>query len=118
CLDVIIATGGTGFSKRDVTPEATLEIIEKRCGGLETALHLRSLKATPFAALSRLCAGISGSTLIINVPGSPAAVKECFEVLEPLLPHAAQLLDDEGTKEQRDHQHPTKQKHLSQQGAK
>uniref|UniRef100_A0A8R1TX90 MoCF_biosynth domain-containing protein n=1 Tax=Onchocerca volvulus TaxID=6282 RepID=A0A8R1TX90_ONCVO len=92
-FDVIISTGGTGFASRDVTPEATQNVIEKRCGGLETALHMHSLQFTPFAALSRLCAGIRGSTLIVNLPGNPKAVKECFEVLEKILPHAVQLLN-------------------------
>ncbi|VDK59830.1 unnamed protein product [Anisakis simplex] len=73
--DVIITTGGTGFAPRDVTPEATLSVIDKRCGGLETALHMRSLQSTPLAALSRLCVGIRGHTLIVNLPGSTNAVK-------------------------------------------
>ncbi|VDN22024.1 unnamed protein product [Gongylonema pulchrum] len=92
--DVIISTGGTGFSARDVTPEATLNVIKKRCGGMEVALHMRSLAATSLAALSRLCVGIRDSTLIINLPGNPKAVKECFEVLEETLPHAMDILSD------------------------
>ncbi|MFH4974760.1 hypothetical protein AB6A40_001469, partial [Gnathostoma spinigerum] len=94
-VDVILTTGGTGFAPRDVTPEATNAVIEKRCGGLETALHLRSLQATPLAALSRLCAGIKDKTLIINLPGSPKAVKECFEVVEKIIPHAVHLIRDD-----------------------
>ncbi|CAJ0582310.1 unnamed protein product, partial [Mesorhabditis spiculigera] len=90
--DVVITTGGTGWAVRDVTPEATNDVIERRCGGLETALHLRSLQATPFAALSRLTAGIRGQTLIVNFPGSTKAVQECWEVLEPLLNHGIGLL--------------------------
>uniref|UniRef100_A0A915CF47 molybdopterin molybdotransferase n=4 Tax=Parascaris TaxID=6254 RepID=A0A915CF47_PARUN len=93
--DVVITTGGTGFAIRDVTPEATLAIIDRRCGGLETALHMRSLQSTPFAALSRLCAGIKGQTLVVNLPGSTKAVKECFEVLEGILPHAVHLIRDD-----------------------
>ena len=92
--NVVITTGGTGFSPRDVTPEATLSIIEKRCSGLEVALHSLSLQATPMAALSRAVAGIRGNCLIVNMPGSPKAVKECWEVLEPILGHAVSLLSD------------------------
>lgn len=92
--DVIITTGGTGFSKRDVTPEATLEIIERRCTGLEIALHVGSIQRTPMAALSRAIVGIRGSTLIINMPGSVKAVKECWEIVEPLLNHGIDLLKD------------------------
>ncbi|CAB3398504.1 unnamed protein product [Caenorhabditis bovis] len=96
--DVIVTTGGTGFAKRDVTPEATLEVIDRRCSGLETAIHTRSLQATPMAALSRSIAGIAGNTLIVNFPGSLKAVKECWEVVEPVLNHAVGLLreTDEG----------------------
>ncbi|EFO15239.2 hypothetical protein LOAG_13272 [Loa loa] len=104
-FDVIISAGGTGFSPRDVTPEATQSVIEKKCGGLETALHIRSLQATPFAALSRLCAGIRGSTLIVNLPGNPKAVKECFEVLEKILPHAVELLNTEDVHNVTKHSH-------------
>uniref|UniRef100_F1LG03 molybdopterin molybdotransferase n=1 Tax=Ascaris suum TaxID=6253 RepID=F1LG03_ASCSU len=93
--DVVITTGGTGFAIRDVTPEATLAIIDRRCGGLETALHMRSLQSTPLAALSRLCAGIKGQTLVVNLPGSTKAVKECFEVLEGILPHAVHLIKED-----------------------
>ncbi|CAI2354004.1 unnamed protein product [Caenorhabditis sp. 36 PRJEB53466] len=92
--DVIITTGGTGFSKRDVTPEATLQVIERRCSALEIALHTRSLQATPMAALSRAIVGIRGSTLIVNMPGSVKAVKECWETIEPILNHAIDLLKD------------------------
>ncbi|VBB29625.1 unnamed protein product [Acanthocheilonema viteae] len=104
-FDVIISTGGTGFSPRDITPEATQDVIEKRCGGLETALHMHSLQATPYAALSRLCAGIHGSTLIVNLPGSPKAVKECFEVLEKILPHAIEILHTEDVRDTASHHH-------------
>uniref|UniRef100_A0A1I7UMQ9 molybdopterin molybdotransferase n=1 Tax=Caenorhabditis tropicalis TaxID=1561998 RepID=A0A1I7UMQ9_9PELO len=101
--DLIITTGGTGFSKRDVTPEATLEIIERRCSGLEIAMHLGSIKITPMAALSRAIIGIHGSTLIINMPGSVKAVKECWETVEPILNHAIELLKDtdDGSEHQR-----------------
>lgn len=92
--DVIITTGGTGFSKRDVTPEATLAIIERRCSGLEIAMHMGSIKVTPMAALSRAIVGIRGGTLIINMPGSVNAVKECWEIVESILNHAIDLLKD------------------------
>ncbi|KAF1751381.1 hypothetical protein GCK72_017935 [Caenorhabditis remanei] len=101
--DVIITTGGTGFSKRDVTPEATLEVVERRCSGLEIAMHTGSLQKTPMAALSRAIVGIRGSTLIVNMPGSVKAVKECWEILEPVLNHAINLLKgtDDGSEHQR-----------------
>ncbi|KAM3717893.1 Molybdopterin biosynthesis protein [Dirofilaria immitis] len=104
-FDVIISTGGTGFAPRDVTPEATQNIIEKRCTGLEVVLHMHSLKITPFAALSRLCAGIRGTTLIVNLPGNPEAVKECFEALEKILPHAVELLKSNDVNDIANHHH-------------
>ncbi|KJH51562.1 molybdopterin binding domain protein [Dictyocaulus viviparus] len=73
--DVIITTGGTGCGKRDVTPEATINVVDRRCTGLEVALHSHSLRITPMAALSRAVAGLRGSTLIVNFPGSVKAVK-------------------------------------------
>ncbi|CAI4225091.1 unnamed protein product [Auanema sp. JU1783] len=90
--DVILTLGGTGFGSRDVTPEATLEVIERRCSGLEVALHTRSLEETPMAALSRAVAGIYGNTLIVNFPGSPKAVPTYWKVLKPILPHGVKLL--------------------------
>uniref|UniRef100_A0A1I8ABA5 molybdopterin molybdotransferase n=1 Tax=Steinernema glaseri TaxID=37863 RepID=A0A1I8ABA5_9BILA len=95
CNEVVLTTGGTGFAPRDVTPEATNSVIERACPGIVTALLNRSLQATPFAALTRLSAGIRGSTLIVNLPGNPKAVKECFEVLETFLLHAVQLIKDD-----------------------
>lgn len=93
--EVILTTGGTGLSPRDTTPEATRQVIEKELLGLEVALHQESLRHTPFAMLSRAVAGVRGRTLIINFPGSPKAVKECFAVIEPVLSHAVKLLRDE-----------------------
>uniref|UniRef100_A0A0K0D015 molybdopterin molybdotransferase n=1 Tax=Angiostrongylus cantonensis TaxID=6313 RepID=A0A0K0D015_ANGCA len=73
--DVIITTGGTGFSKRDVTPEATINVVDRRCTGLEVALHAHSLAHTPMAALSRAVAGIRDKTVIVNMPGGVRAVQ-------------------------------------------
>ncbi|EXB53803.1 Molybdopterin biosynthesis protein CNX1 [Morus notabilis] len=87
-VDLILTLGGTGFSPRDVTPEATKEVIEKETSGLLYVMMQESLKVTPFAMLSRSAAGIRGSTLIINMPGNPNAVGECMEALLPALKHA------------------------------
>lgn len=101
--DVILTTGGTGFAPRDVTPEATLKVIDRRCSGLEIALHTASLKITSMAALSRAIVGIRGGTLIVNMPGSVKAVKECWDTLEPLLNHGINLLKntDDGSQHAR-----------------
>ncbi|KAJ0913096.1 putative transferase [Helianthus annuus] len=80
--------GGTGFTPRDVTPEATKAVIEKETPGLVHVMMQESLKVTQFAMLSRAAAGIRGSTLIINMPGNPNAVGECMEALLPVLKHA------------------------------
>ena len=93
-LDVILTTGGTGFSPRDVTPEATRLVIEREAPGLTEAMRFESLKATPHAMLSRALAGIRGQVLIINLPGSPAAAVENLKVIMPVLPHAIELLRD------------------------
>ena len=89
---LIFTTGGTGFAPRDVTPEATAAVLEKPAPGLVAAMMAASLAATPMAALSRYVAGIRGRTLIINLPGSPKAVKECIAAIAPVLPHALALL--------------------------
>ena len=94
-VDVILTSGGTGFTPRDVTPEATLDVIERRAPGLVEAIRAESLKITPHAMLSRAEAGIRGNTLIINFPGSPKAVKENFDIVMPVLPHAVKLLRDD-----------------------
>ena len=91
-LDVILTTGGTGFAPRDVTPEATLSVIERRTPGLVEAIRAESLKLTPHAMLSRAEAGIRGRTLIVNFPGSPKACGENFEIIRPVLAHAVDLL--------------------------
>ena len=94
-LDVILTTGGTGFSPRDVTPEATQAVIERPAPGLAEAMRFASLQATPHAMLSRAIAGIRKRTLIINLPGSPKGALENLQVVLPALPHAAQLLRED-----------------------
>jgi molybdenum cofactor synthesis domain-containing protein len=94
-VDLILTTGGTGFAPRDVTPEATMAIITRPAPGLAEAMRQASLQITPHAMLSRAIAGIRGSTLIINLPGSPRAAVENLEVVLPVLPHAVQLLSQD-----------------------
>jgi molybdenum cofactor synthesis domain-containing protein len=91
-MDVILTTGGTGFSPRDVTPEATQAVIQRSTPGLAEAMRSASLRITPHAMLSRATAGIRSRTLIINLPGSPMGALENLAVLLPILPHAIQLL--------------------------
>ncbi len=91
-VDLIITTGGTGPAPRDVTPEATRAVIEREMPGLAEVLRFEGYRRTPLAVLSRGIAGIRQQTLIINLPGSPKAVREGMETLSPLLPHAIQML--------------------------
>jgi molybdopterin adenylyltransferase len=91
-LDVIFTTGGTGLTPRDVTPEATLSVVDKIVPGFTEAMRAESLKKTPMAMLSRAVVGTRGECLIINLPGSPRAVRECLEVILPALPHAVETL--------------------------
>lgn len=92
-VNLILTTGGTGFAPRDKTPEATREAIEREAPGLAEAMRLETLKTTPTAMLSRGVCGIRGNCLIINLPGSPKAVRECFEVIKPALQHAVNLIN-------------------------
>ncbi|MDY7019429.1 MAG: molybdopterin adenylyltransferase [Chloroflexota bacterium] len=95
--DVIFTTGGTGLSPRDVTPEATLVVVDRIAPGFAEAMRLESLKKTPMAMLSRAVAGTRGKCLIINLPGSPRAVRECLEAILPVLPHAVETLKGEAS---------------------
>jgi molybdenum cofactor synthesis domain-containing protein len=97
-LKLVLTTGGTGLAPRDVTPEATKAVIERDAPGIAEAMRAISLQYTRMAMLSRGIAGTRGRTLIINLPGSPKAVKECLEYILPVLPHAINLLT-EGPKE-------------------
>ena len=91
-LDLIVSTGGTGLGVRDVTPEACLEVVDRLVPGLAEAMRAQTLKNTPMAMLSRSMAGTRGRSLIITLPGSPKAVRECLEVIMPVLPHALDIL--------------------------
>ncbi|MDY7040910.1 MAG: molybdopterin adenylyltransferase [Chloroflexota bacterium] len=103
-FDLIITTGGTGFAPRDVTPEATKDVIEREVPGLAETMRLEGLKNTPHAMLSRAVAGIRGGTLIVNLPGSPKAVRENLEVILPALPHGIEILKGEHGADRR-HEH-------------
>jgi len=91
-LELVLTTGGTGFSPRDITPEATRDVIQREAPGLVEAIRLESVKVTPHGMLSRAVAGIRGATLIVNFPGSPKAVREGLLVILPALPHAIEIL--------------------------
>jgi molybdopterin adenylyltransferase len=98
-LDVILTTGGTGFSPRDITPEATQAVIQRTTPGLAEAMRSASLTITPHAMLSRATSGIRSQTLIVNLPGSPKGAVENLSVLIPVLPHAIQLLREDPSSE-------------------
>lgn len=91
-VDLIVTTGGTGFGPRDNTPEATRAVIQREAPGLAEAMRAASISVNPMAMLSRGVCGICGDTLIVNLPGSPTAVRECFAVIRPVLGHALRLL--------------------------
>jgi molybdopterin adenylyltransferase len=93
-IDLVLTSGGTGFSPRDITPEATLGVIDRQAPGLAEAMRAESLKITPHAMLSRAVAGIKNRTLIINFPGSPKAALENLQVVAPIVPHAVELLQN------------------------
>ena len=91
-LDLVVTTGGTGVSPRDVTPDATLEILEKELPGMAEAMRRKSMEKTPHAMISRAVAGIRGQCLIINLPGSPKGARENLEVILPALKHAIEKI--------------------------
>jgi len=96
-VDVILTTGGTGLSQRDVTPEATMSVVDKSVPGFTEAMRAKSFEKTPMAVLSRATAGVRGKCLIINLPGSPKAVRECLEVALPAIPPAVDIIKGEVT---------------------
>ncbi len=91
-INLVVTTGGTGFGPRDNTPEATRAVIEREAPGMAEAMRRQTAAKTPMAMLSRGICGIRGTTLIINLPGSPKGVEECFEVIRPVLKHAIDLI--------------------------
>ena len=103
-LALIITTGGTGVGPRDVTPEATLDVLDRVVPGMAEQMRAQTVAKTPMAMTSRQVVGIRGRTLIINLPGSPNAVQECLDVLMPVLPHLLEVLTQPRTDE-----HPTQQ---------
>ncbi len=100
-LDLVITSGGTGLSPRDVTPEAMRLVIEKEIPGMAEAMRVQTMAKSPNAMLSRAMAGSRGKCLIINLPGSPKGVRECFEVVLPVVPHAIDILNG-----RTEHTHP------------
>lgn len=94
--DLVLTTGGTGFSPTDVTPEATMAVVERPTPGIPEAMRYYSLQITPRAMLSRAAAGIRGRTLIVNLPGSPKAVRECLQAILPALDHGLEILKGTG----------------------
>jgi molybdopterin adenylyltransferase len=99
-VDLILTTGGTGLSERDITPEVTLAVVDKSVPGIAEAMRAKSLEKTPMAVLSRAAAGVRGKCLIINLPGSPKAVKECLEAVLPAIPHGVEIIKGEVTEHQ------------------
>jgi molybdopterin adenylyltransferase len=91
-IDLVLTTGGTGLGPRDVTPEATASVCERTVHGLGEILRIEGFKRSPYAILSRSIAGIRNNTLIVNLPGSPKAVRECLEIILDILPHAVDMM--------------------------
>jgi molybdopterin adenylyltransferase len=91
-VDIILTSGGTGLGQRDITPEATLAVIDRSVPGIVEAMRAKSMPITPTAMLSRAVAGLKGQCLIINLPGSPKAVQECLEAVLPALAHAVEIV--------------------------
>lgn len=96
-LDLVVTTGGTGLGPRDITPDATLEVIDKEVPGFSEVMRYESIKKTPHGMLSRAVTGIRKKTLIINLPGSPKAVEECLDAIVPALLHALEVLRGEAS---------------------
>jgi len=96
-VDIILTTGGTGLGSRDVTPEATLSVVDRVVPGFAEVMRAETFSITPSAILSRAVAGVRGKCLIINLPGSPKAVRECLEVILPVIPHAVEIIKGEVT---------------------
>ena len=94
--DLVLSTGGTGIASRDVTPEATRSVIEREIPGISEVMRLKSVEVAPTAMISRAMAGTLGNTLIINLPGSPKAVRECLGFIKAAIPHALEMLSGEG----------------------
>jgi len=94
-VNLIVTTGGTGLGPRDNTPEATLRVIDREARGLPEAMRMETLKQTPMAMISRGVCGVRSGTLIINLPGSPKSVSECFAVIKPVLRHAVEIIAGE-----------------------
>ncbi|MDY7079120.1 MAG: molybdopterin adenylyltransferase [Chloroflexota bacterium] len=108
-VDIVVTTGGTGPAPRDVTPEATQAVTEREMPGLAEVLRFEGYHKTPLAVISRGVAGIRGQTLIVNLPGSPKAVREGMETLAPILPHAVKMLRGVNT----EHEHKEETSHAS-----
>lgn len=94
-MDLVISTGGTGLSPRDVTPEATREILDKEIPGIGEMMRISTIHFTPLSILSRATGGIRGKSLVVNLPGSPKAVKQCLESILPVIPHALEVIRGE-----------------------
>lgn len=101
-LDLVLTTGGTGLTPRDITPEATRSVIEREVPGIAEVLRFEGYRQTPLAVISRGVAGTRGRTLMVNLPGNPRAVREGMKILGPILPHAIQMIRGEDT----EHDHP------------